>query len=158
MALMTTPAGGQQAAPGFTSAFDRTADRPWVGPDYWANPLQDWRITGGALECAKTGPARSLMLLTREMSGRPAPFSSSVAIAPWTAPADKASSAWIGFRLAARGRFGDYRDDAVYGKGIEAGLRADGSVFIGTTSSAGVGDVATIRRLQIELAESGGGW
>ena len=150
--------GPSQAGAQFTSAFDRTPDRPWAGPEYWANPLQDWRVAGGALECAKTGPARSLMLLTRELSNRPAPFSSSVAIAPWTPPADKSSSAWIGFRIAARGRFGDYRDDAVYGKGIEAGLRADGSLFIGTTSSAGVGDVAKIGRLQIELAESGGGW
>ena len=66
-----------------------------------------------------------------------------MAIAPWQAPADKAASAWVGFRLAARGRFGDYRDDAVYGKGIEAGLRADGCLFIGDSSGAGVGDAAT---------------
>ena len=101
-----------------TSAFDRTPNRPWIGPDYWANPLQDWRIAGGALECIRPGPARSLMLLTRELSDRPAPFSSSIALAPSHAPADQASSAWVGFRLAARGRFGDYRDDAVYGKGM----------------------------------------
>ena len=98
------------------------------------------------------------MLLTRELSDRPAPFSSSIALAPWHAPADQASSAWVGFRLAARGRFGDYRDDAVYGKGIEAGLRADGSLFIGDSSNAGVGEAAAIGRLQIELAESGGRW
>ena len=150
--------GAGQARAQFTSAFDRTPDRPWIGPDYWANPLQDWRIAGGALECIKTGPARSLMLLTRELSDRPAPFSSSIALAPWHAPADQASSAWVGFRLAARGRFGDYRDDAVYGKGIEAGLRADGSLFIGDSSNAGVGEAAAIGRLQIELAESGGRW
>ena len=150
---VTSPAGAQ-----FASAFDRTPDRPWAGPEYWANPLQDWRIAGGALECITAGPARSLILLTRELSDRPAPFTSSIAIAPWQPLADKASSAWVGFRIAARGRFGDYRDDAVYGKGIEAGLRADGSLFIGDSSNAGGGDVATIGRLQIELAESGGGW
>ena len=153
MSALASPAGAQ-----FTSAFDRTPDRPWIGPDYWANPLQDWRIAGGALECFSTGPARSLMLLTRELSDRPSPFSSSIAIAPWHAPADKASSAWVGFRLAARGRFGDYRDDAVYGKGIEAGLRADGSLFIGDSSNARVGEAAAIGRLQIGLAESGGRW
>ena len=125
MVMLVCDGAGQTRAQ-FTSAFDRTPDRPWIGPDYWANPLQDWRVAGGALECITTGPARSLMLLTRELSDRPAPFSSFIAIAPWHAPADKASSAWVGFRIAARGRFGDYRDDAVYGKGIEAGLRADG--------------------------------
>jgi alkaline phosphatase D len=142
----------------FASAFDRTPDRPWIGPEYWANPLQDWRIAGGALECIMTGPARSLMLLTRELSDRPAPFSTSIAIQPWKVSADKTATGWVGFRIAARGRFGDYRDDAVYGKGIEAGLRADGSLFIGDSSNAGVGDAATIGRLQIELLESGGGW
>jgi hypothetical protein len=150
--------GAGQARAQFTSAFDRTPDRPWIGPDYWANPLQDWRIAGGALECIRTGPARSLMLLTQELGDRLAPFSSSIAIGPWHAPADKASSAWVGFRFAARGRFGDHRDTAVYGKGIEAGLRADGSLFIGDSSNAGVGEAATIGRLQIELAESGGRW
>ena len=156
MTLMTTPAWGQQAAPGFTSAFDRAPDRPWVGPEYWANPLQDWRIAGGALECAKTDSARSLMLLTRELSDRPAPFSTSIAIQPWQAPADKAASAWVGFRIASRGRFGDYRDDAVYGKGIEAGLRADGSLFIGGVSV--LAGLSTVAGLRIDLAESGGGW
>ena len=156
--VMLIGGGAGQARAQFTSAFDRTPDRPWIGPDYWANPLQDWRIAGGALECIKAGPARSLMLLTRELSDRPSPFSSSIAIAPWRAPADKASSAWVGFRLAARGRFGDYRDDAVYGKGIEAGMRADGSLFIGDSPNAGVGDTAAIARLRIELAESGDRW
>ena len=150
---LTSQAGAQ-----FASVFDRAPDRPWIGPEYWSNPLQDWHIAGGALECINAGPARSVILLTRELSDRPAPFISSIAIAPWQPPADKVSSAWVGFRLAARGRFGDYRDDAVYGKGIEAGLRADGRLFIGNTSGASVGDAASVGSLRVELAESGGGW
>ena len=89
MVMLVCDGAGQTRAQ-FTSAFDSTPDRPWIGPDYWANPLQDWRVAGGALECITTGPARSLMLLTRELSDRPAPFSSFIAIAPWHAPADKA--------------------------------------------------------------------
>ena len=65
---------GSPASAQFASAFDRTPDRPWIGPEYWANPLQDWRIAGGALECINAGPACSLILLTRELSDRPAPF------------------------------------------------------------------------------------
>jgi alkaline phosphatase D len=149
---------GSPASAQFASGFDRAPDRPWPGPEYWANPLQDWRISGGALECTKTGPARSLILLTRELSDRTAPFSTSIAIAPWRPQADKASSAWLGFRIAARGRFGDYRDDAVYGKGIEAGMRADGSLFIGESSHAAVGDVSTISELRIELTTESDGW
>jgi hypothetical protein len=147
-----------QPGPSFVSAFDKTPDRVWIGPEYWANPLQDWRVAGGALECAKAAPNRSLILLTRELSARLEPFSSSIAIAPWPAGSERAASAWLGFRIAARGRFGDYRDDAVYGEGIDAGMRADGSLFIGDSSNAGVGDAATIRQLRIALVEAGGGW
>ncbi|MFO7693586.1 MAG: hypothetical protein R6V57_10920, partial [Vicinamibacterales bacterium] len=68
LTLATTIGPAGLAAAQFVSAFDRTPDRPWIGPDYWANPLQDWRIAGGALECTRTDPARSLMLLTRELS------------------------------------------------------------------------------------------
>jgi len=150
------PAG--EPGPSFVSAYDKTPDRVWIGAEYWANPLQDWRVNGGALECAKAAPNRSLILLTRELSARLEPFSSSIAIAPWPAGSERAASAWIGFRIAARGRFGDYRDDAVYGKGIDAGMRADGSLFIGDSSNAGVGDAATIRQLRIALVEAGGGW
>jgi hypothetical protein len=156
--VMLVPAWGRQADSPFSSAFEHTFDRPWPGAEYWANPLQDWRVAGGALECITTGPARSLMLLTRELSDRPAPFTSSLSIASWQPAPDKRTSAWIGFRIAARGRFGDYRDDAVYGKGIEAGLRADGSLFISDASHAGVGDPVSIRRLSIELVQSGSGW
>jgi hypothetical protein len=146
-----------QAVAQFTSAFDRTPDRPWVGPEYWGNPLQDWRVAAGALECTAAGPSRSIILLTRDLSDRPAPFTMTMTLAPWQAPADRAGTAWIGFRLAARGRFGDYRDDAVYGKGMEAGLRADGRLFIGDSSRAGVGDANTIRRLRVQLTPDGNG-
>ena len=56
--VMLVCGGAGQARAQFAGAFDRTPDRPWIGPDYWANPLQDWRIAGAALECTGTGPAR----------------------------------------------------------------------------------------------------
>jgi hypothetical protein len=47
---------------------DRT--RTWLGPAYWANRLQDWRLHQGRLECvAGTGPmrTRTVAVLTREL-------------------------------------------------------------------------------------------
>jgi hypothetical protein len=158
LTLAITIGPGSPADAQFVSAFDRTPDRVWAGPAYWTNPLQDWRVAAGALECTATGPARSIILLTRDLSDRPAPFTMTMTLAPWQAPADKAATAWIGFRIAARGRFRDYRDDAVYGKGMEAGLRADGSLFIGDSSHARVGDASAIRRLRVELFQDGSGW
>jgi hypothetical protein len=47
---------------------DRT--RTWLGPPYWANRLQDWRLSRGRLECVTTsGPmrTRTVAVLTREL-------------------------------------------------------------------------------------------
>jgi alkaline phosphatase D len=47
---------------------DRT--RTWLGPAFWANRLQDWRLHQGRLECvAGTGPmrTRTVAVLTREL-------------------------------------------------------------------------------------------
>jgi hypothetical protein len=47
---------------------DRT--RTWLGPPYWANRLQDWRLSRGRLECvAASGPmrTRTVAVLTREL-------------------------------------------------------------------------------------------
>jgi hypothetical protein len=154
MVLGSASAAGAQ----FVSAFDRTPDRVWAGPAYWTNPLQDWRVAAGALECTATGPSRSIILLTRDLSRRPEPFTMTMTLEPWQAPAGKGATAWVGFRIGARGRFGDYRDDAVYGKGIEAGLRGDGSLFIVDSTHPGAGAAASIRRLRVELLQDAGGW
>ena len=40
-------------------------DRPWAGPDFWTNRLQDWEVRGGRLEAVGTLPMRTAHLLTR---------------------------------------------------------------------------------------------
>ena len=36
-----------EAAPAFRSRWERSPDRPWTGPEFWANPMQDWRVAEG---------------------------------------------------------------------------------------------------------------
>ena len=55
--------------------------RTWLGPAYWGNRLQDWRLHEGRLEClADTGPmrTRTVAVLTRELvaGDRPAGWGS----------------------------------------------------------------------------------
>jgi phosphodiesterase/alkaline phosphatase D-like protein len=38
---------------------------------------------------------------------------------------------WVGFRLAAKGKFNDYRDDAIFGSGLNVGITTKGELFIG---------------------------
>ena len=55
------------APQGFESDFENTPDRIWVGPEYWANRLQDWRIHDGWLECV--APRFSMAARLRGGSG-----------------------------------------------------------------------------------------
>ncbi len=55
------------AADEFTSAWPGDIERTWIGPEYYADRLQDWRIRGGRLECVEAGerrPMRVVHLLT----------------------------------------------------------------------------------------------
>jgi alkaline phosphatase D len=64
------------AAPDALAASDRVADPPagvtrtWVGREFWANRIQDWRAARGRIECIEApvgiGP-RTLAVLTREI-------------------------------------------------------------------------------------------
>lgn len=35
----------------FQSDFETSTPRTWIGAEYWANPLQDWQVANGELEC-----------------------------------------------------------------------------------------------------------
>src|SRR5690349_16449626 len=42
-------------------------DGAWVGNEFWGQPLQDWRVREGHLECANPAPNRQLHYLTRSI-------------------------------------------------------------------------------------------
>ena len=74
-ALTTGTLGTEAAAlvpvsPVDTNPSDVT--RTWLGPAYWGNRLQDWRLHAGRLECvvpALERGARTVAVLTRELVG-----------------------------------------------------------------------------------------
>src|SRR5690348_11831719 len=47
----------------FLSQWDGKPDRPWLGSDFWSNPLHDWRVRNGAAECFRAAPNRQVHLL-----------------------------------------------------------------------------------------------
>lgn len=118
----------------FHSAWPAAADRPWPGPDYWSNPLQDWQVRDGRLECISAGGDRNVALLTREISPRPGTLTMSVRLGLLAgAVLDKG---FVGFRVGAKQAMGDYRTTALYGRGLDAGIHADGRLFIGTLEAS----------------------
>ena len=74
------PAAVRPRPNGFASRWQRAHDRVWLGPEYWANPLQDWRVAGGRIECVKAAPDRNVHLLTRQLGDRPGDLRMSVRV------------------------------------------------------------------------------
>lgn len=103
-------------------------DRPWIGPDVWANPMEDWQLENGSAVNTHSGGDRELVVLTADLTGKPAGFAMEAQFTPLEIPR---GNGFIGFQIGLRGEFADYRDGAIYGTGFAAGILADGRLFIG---------------------------
>ncbi|MEN8224784.1 MAG: hypothetical protein ABFS05_05430, partial [Bacteroidota bacterium] len=114
------------------------ASRTWIGPEYWANPLQDWRLHNGEIECISSGGYRSVFLLTHEIGTQEGGFSMSVNAKNLNPAGDTLNEGWIGFEIGIHGEFDDYRSRAIRGRGLPIGLSTEGSLFIGEIDSGGI--------------------
>ena len=119
----------------FRSQWPDDVERIWTGKSYWTNRLQDWRLRDGRLHCTIAAPNRETALLTHRISGDGNGFTAEVRLQMGEA------DGWAGFCVGARGRLAqwpdlaDYRDNAVRGNGLQAGLTADGTLFVGNPGS-----------------------
>ena len=116
----------------FTEHFPDGISRVWIGPQFWANPLQDWEINDGRLECVTSQSNRNVNLLTWRLKDAPGTFVFTVKTGLLTEDLAGNEKYWMGMRIGARGQFNDYRDDAIYGKGLNAGITTKGVLFIGS--------------------------
>ncbi|KPL11138.1 hypothetical protein AMJ85_04410, partial [candidate division BRC1 bacterium SM23_51] len=69
----------------FRSAWPEGVERVWIGPEYFANRMLDWRVANGRLECVegrKAKPMRSVHLLTQALNGEPGTLEMSVRTGP----------------------------------------------------------------------------
>ncbi|MCG6921809.1 MAG: alkaline phosphatase D family protein [Acidobacteria bacterium] len=135
----------------FRSAWPVDASRPWIGPDYWANPLQDWHLRNGLLECHVAGGDRNVFLLTRETGARPGDLDMSVTLGRLAGDTGPLGEGFVGFRVGIRGAFDDYRDSAVRGAGLNAGVAGDGRLFIGALEADAPRVSSLDRRLLLHL-------
>ena len=112
------------SATDFESAWPDDANRVWPGPRYWSNPLQDWHVAEGRLECRRSGGDRNVHLLTRDMG----PGSGTLYMSVNLGRLDGSGEGWAGFMIGSRGQFDDYRDTAVRGRGLHCGISHEGNV------------------------------
>ncbi|MCB0826731.1 MAG: alkaline phosphatase D family protein [Armatimonadetes bacterium] len=97
-------------APSVTFAPTRSMERNWLGPDFFANNLQDWEINRGRYECTETRlPVRTAQLLTWNLSDRAQRFSLSMD----TGSIGEDKPGWRGFLIGAGGKDVDYRITAL---------------------------------------------
>ena len=151
-ASSTDAADGKPISTSFASAWDQTANRVWLGPEYWTNPLQDWRVNEGRLECVNPAPNRNVQLLTRDLTEKPGKFRTSVIVGriegQWSAGRGSA-----GFRIGVRGTIDDYRHHLIFGRGLDAGLSANGRLFIGPLPAKDAETIEVDRAaIELELA------
>lgn len=122
----------------FTYTWLEAPDRVWTGPDFWANRLQDWRVSRGRLECVESRPAwpvRTLHLLTRSIAAKEGEFLLKVRTGCVNEEGVLAADAATGF-LVGVGPGMDYRSRALVqsvpgaGGGFFAGRETSGELFI----------------------------
>lgn len=135
----------------FESSWPSGIERTWVGPEYWANRLQDWRINDGRLECleGRAGkPLRTVHLVTRQLNDNRGEFEMSVRTG--LIGGEASGEAAVGFLLGA-GPGLDYRAAALVhhsvgkGAGLLVGLDGDGYLFIRDLETPGEGDLVRSR-------------
>jgi hypothetical protein len=138
-------------------ASDWQGTRDWTGPACWANPLQDWRVEDGDL-VGDAARNRTVHCLTHDTGGTNAAFRLDVTVRLDSAkPPSMPDKVWGGFALGLRGAIDDARHALIYSDTrVDAGLRADGRVFVGDAAGEGSVDAAKPSRLAL-CAESVGG-
>ncbi|MCH2378094.1 MAG: hypothetical protein MK236_01605 [Pedosphaera sp.] len=137
------------SAADFHGTFNAQSDRVWIGPEYWANPMEDWRVAGGRLECTRAGANRNVHVLTRQMAPREQQMSVSVRLGRLNAGAGSA-----GFRLGIHTDWGDYRTWCLKGGGFNVGVHTDGTLVLGNKSTKPNAVIAAEMKKEITLAFS----
>lgn len=142
------------------SSWDQWPDMEWVGPGFWGNRLQDWQIRDGKVQCSVTAPNRTLHCLTHQVNESTTNLNLSVnleLLVQTNSSTDK-----VGFRIGAKAQddpvpvvFDDYRRDAIFGQGLEAGIQTNGHLFIGNQTSEDSVDLNQPIQLTLSTEEMG---
>ncbi len=143
---------GALSSPGgsFESPWNRYPDRVWLGPEVWANPLQDWQIAGGRAECTNPAIDRNVQVLTHDLSEAQGDLHISVRVGRVGNKRLSEGRGSVGFRIGIQGPLREYRNSLIFGAGLNAGLTAAGGLFIGNIASAKDG-VVDLARNEVQL-------
>lgn len=119
----------------FTSYWDQQPDRNWIGHEFWANRLQDWKIHNGRVECLNGNlPMRTLHMIDKYVSEKTGNINMSVMTGRIDNLQPLNESDLTGFMVGAGDLEMDYRARALIHKnhgnagGIIAALNGKGHI------------------------------
>jgi len=103
-----------------------THDRVWLGGEYWANPMEDWKIENGWAQCNTASANRSIHHLTYQIANPRKGFAMAVRL-----DRDKGKDNGGGFRVGVKSELNEYRSNCFAKSGIDAGINIEqGLLFI----------------------------
>lgn len=111
-AVVTWLAVGAVMGADYEAQWPLDGDRVWVGPSYWANRLQDWRLREGRVECVEAStqrPMRTLQLLDAALADSPGELVMSVRTGAIQRGTKRSADTWTGFLIGAGGSRIDHR-------------------------------------------------
>jgi len=126
----------------FQSAWENESGRVWLGDEYWAERLADWRLREGQAECVALsgdGALRSVRVLTQRLGEGPGGF-----VIELTFRANGSHPVAAGISV------GEGAD------GWSMGCGLDGKLFLGTMPTTAAASLTGVRKLRIEGIEEGG--
>lgn len=95
--------------------------RAWIGPEYWANPMMNWQLSNGRIECTHGGLMNEVHSLTHQLAEGKGDFRMQATVGLMPGREDLPDKAvFAGFIFGAVGHRNDYRSNIYYD--IESGF------------------------------------
>ncbi|MCM2678364.1 alkaline phosphatase D family protein [Echinimonas agarilytica] len=94
-------------------------DRVWLGGEYWANPMEDWRIKSGGAECVDNGGNRSVHSLTHQLVDPKQSFKITARAQQLDIAANDGGAS---IRIGVRSELNEYRSNCFALNGVDAGV------------------------------------
>jgi hypothetical protein len=145
----------------FASQWTAAPNRPWIGPSFWANRWQDWRIQDGRVECTGNRLAwRTLHLLDHRLEADGDQAEIRVQLGMTGQPGG--DGAWAGLLLGAGASDLDPRAASLVQSapgpegGILAGIDHEGTLFLRDFWEPGGGPVLPDVRSESPVANPAG--
>lgn len=128
-----------------TDRWAKTPDRVFLGGEFWANPMEDWRVSEGGAECLNPGPGRSVHSLTHQISQNEA-FVMTVTLTRLEA---LKTDGGAGFRIGLRSEIDEHRSNCFVQNGLNAGWQ--GSQLILGPNTANLPEGAALAKVRLTL-------